>query len=120
MDFSGLTTDYTDYLKTAGSVSASKTEDAANAINKDSTDEEMMAACKQFEAYLLEQVFKEMEKTISFDDEEERSVPGLGSGGNALTEYYKEQTIAELAGQATDQGGVGLAQMLYEAMKRGQ
>lgn len=120
MDLSGLTADYADYLNMAGGVSASKTEDAANALNKDSTDEELMDACKQFESYLLEQVFKEMEKTVSFEDEEESSIPGFGAGSNAMTDYFKDQAIAKIASSATERDGLGLAQMLYEAMKRDQ
>lgn len=118
MDLSGLSMDYKDYLNTT--VSASKAEEAANAVGKGSTDEELMDACKKFEAYLLEQVFKEMQKTVSFDDEEESSILGFGSGSNAMTDYFKEQAIAEISENATDQGGLGLAQMLFEAMKRDQ
>ena len=122
MDMSGLTLGYTDYLSMAKDVSATKTENAANAVSKDSTDEELMNACKQFESYLLEQVFKEMQKTISFDDDDNKSSSlGFATGGdNSLTEYFKEQAIASLATKSTEQSGLGIAQMLYEAMKRGQ
>lgn len=117
MDIGNLTSSYTDYLQMQSNVSTSKVENTANGLNEDSTDEELMDACKQFESYLLEQVFKEMEKTISFDDDDEGSMFGSGSS-NALTDYFKDQTIAELAGSSTEQGGLGIAQMLYESMKR--
>lgn len=121
MDMSGLTLGYNDYLSMAKDVSATKTENAANAISKDSTDEELMSACKQFESYLLEQVFKEMQKTISFDDDEKSPSIGFSMGGDdSLTEYFKEQAIATLASDSTERSGLGIAQMLYEAMKRGQ
>lgn len=122
MDMSGLTLGYNDYLEMAKSASATKTENAANAISKESTDEELMNACKQFESYLLEQVFKEMQKTVSFDDDDGAS-SSLGfstKGDDSLTAYFKEQAIASIASTSTEQGGLGIAQMLYEAMKRGQ
>lgn len=119
MDMSGLTMNYTDYLSMTKDVSTTKTENAVNAISKDSTDEELMNACKQFESYLLEQVFKEMQKTISFDDDEKPSSLGFSTGDdNSLIEYFKEQAIASIASQSTEQNGLGIAQMLYEAMKR--
>lgn len=72
------------------------------------TDDEMMQACKEFEAYMLEQVYKSMEKTVIRAEEEQ----------NEYEEYFGDLRIQEFAKLATDQGGVGLAQQLYEAMKR--
>ena len=119
MDMSGLTSNYTDYLQIQNDGSTSKVQNTAKGINEDSTDEELMSACKQFESYLLEQVFKEMEKTISFDDEEdEGSIFGGSSSSNALTEYFSDQAIAELSNTSTERQGLGIAQMLYESMKR--
>ena len=53
------------------SVKNSKLEETLSNA-KDATDEEMMDACKSFEAYLLEQVFKGMENTIMKDEDEEQ------------------------------------------------
>ena len=72
------------------------------------TDDEMMEACKEFEAYMLEQIYKGMEKTIIRADEEE----------NDYEQYFGDLRTQEFAKMATDQGGIGLAQQLYEAMKR--
>lgn len=101
---------YSDYLDTSVADNAAVT----SATSKDYTsasDEELMDACKQFEAYFLEQVFKEMEKTIVKADEEDTST-------SQLEDYFKEETIKELAEQSTDQNSLGLAQMLYDQMKR--
>ena len=77
---------------------------------KNSTDEEMMEVCKSFEAYFLEQVFNSMEKTImkSKDD-------GMDTG---YVGYFKSMLTQEYAKNATEAGGYGIAQMLYESMKR--
>jgi flagellar protein FlgJ len=79
-----------------------------NLTNGTATDEELMEACKNFESYLLEQVFKGMEKTVLKSDEEENDY--LAQFGDKLYEEYAED-IAE-------NQSLGLAQMLYESMKR--
>ncbi len=77
--------------------------------NSSATDEELMEACKSFESYLLEQVFKGMEKTVMKDDEEEEN-DYLTQFGDMLYEKYAEDT--------TENQSIGIAQMLYESMKR--
>jgi len=86
-----------------------KAESIKAALNKsDATDEELMEVCKDFEAYLLEQVFKGMEKTVLKDEEEE----------NDYLMHFSDKLYEEYAKEATKGQGIGLAQMLYEAMKR--
>ena len=107
---------YSDYLNTVASNAQSTASNAAlsntlKSTGSSSTDEEMMDACKQFESYFVEQMFKEMEKTVP-DDE-------LDQGSNSqLLDYYKEQLVQKYAETATDQQSLGLAQMLYNQMKR--
>lgn len=97
------------YSKVGVTGSNTKTGQLEAALKKsDATDEELMEACKSFEAYLLEQAFKGMEKTILKDEEEENDY--LAQFGDKLYEEY--------AKEATKGEGLGLAQMLYEAMKR--
>ena len=59
-NISGLSNNYIE--------NAVKASDKINAIKRNSgekaTDEEMMKACKEFETYLLEQVMKEVTKTV--------------------------------------------------------
>ncbi len=89
---------------------ASKTSEIEETLkNSDNaTDEELMEACKSFESYLLEQVFKGMEKTIIKDEEEENDY--LAQFGDKLYEEY--------AKNASENGSIGIAQLLYESMKR--
>jgi len=72
------------------------------------TDEELMDACKNFESYLLEQVFKSMKNTVMKSDEEENDY--LAQFGDTLYEKVAED--------ATESQSLGIAQMLYESMKR--
>lgn len=111
MDINSLNA-YTDYL--SSSVSSNNTK-AANTVNKDysnATDEELMGACKEFEAYFLEQVFKEMWKTVKTEDDSASASIGT------LKDYFQGEFVKEMASQATEQQSNGLAQMLYEQMKR--
>jgi flagellar protein FlgJ len=73
------------------------------------TDDELMEACKSFEAYMLEQVMKEMRKTVRFDQDEEK---------NPYLEQFEDILYEEYAKSAAEDKGIGIAQMLYEAMKR--
>lgn len=74
------------------------------------TDEELMEVCREFEAYFLEQVFKGMQNMIPKSEED--------SSTSKLTEYFKENTIRQIASDTTKTQSVGLAQTLYESMKR--
>lgn len=112
IDVSGLSSAYSDYLATQ--VQNNQTDKIKNTASGDysnASDEELMDACKQFESYFLEQVFKEMEKTIPTNEDSDSSTSNL-------VDYFKDSTIQELASESTDNNSLGLAQMLYEQMKR--
>lgn len=112
MDF-GSISNYTNSIANQTSASANKISNLSNADMTGKTDDELMEVCKEFEAYFLEQVFKEMEKTTTIFRDEEKS-----DSTSQLVDFFKESTIAELAGQSTDQNSLGLAQILYDQMKR--
>jgi peptidoglycan hydrolase FlgJ len=98
------------YSATVGAASSKTNTDSIETTlkNRSASDEELMEACKSFEAYLLEQVYKGMEKTVLKSEEEENDY--LAQFGDMLYEEY--------AKDATEGQGLGLAQMLYESMKR--
>lgn len=84
----------------------------ATGQNKDATDEELMDACKQFEAYFLEQIFKQMYKSVE-------AINGESTDPQAsLVSYFRDSTISDIASTSVDTQSNGLAQMLYESMKR--
>ena len=115
MDITGLGS-YTDYMTDADRVAAenlqSKLENAAKSENVD--DDALFDACKQFEAYLWEQVYKEMEKTtkIFSDDKDEESY------ASNMTDYFKDTLIQQISEQTASGGANSLAHMLYEQAKR--
>lgn len=112
MDIGGISA-YTDYIKDQ-STSQTKLQDAIDGKDySKASDEELLEACKQFEAYFLEQVFKEMQKTVDcFKDS------SSANNSNSMVDFFKDNAIQELAAVSTETQGLGLAQMLFEQMKR--
>lgn len=112
MDYSNITGMYSDAYANAAKQSASKLKDKISGTDySKATDEELMNACKQFEAYFVEQLYKGMMKTIPKSEE-------ASNYTSTITDFYKDQMIQSIAEQTTEQSGLGLAQMLYEQMKR--
>jgi len=111
MDISNITSMYNDIYTSASNQSASKLENELNTDYSAASTDELMDACKQFEAYFLEQMFKEMVKTIPKNEESSSSTTGM-------LDYFKDEMIREIAADSTEQNSLGLAQMLYEQMKR--
>lgn len=113
MDISNLNSMYADYLSTttATTESATKLESTLATDQSDASDEKLMDVCKQFESYFLEQVFKEMKKTVPEEEYSSTSV-------STRLDYFEDQAIQTLASQSTDKNSLGLAQMLFEQMKR--
>lgn len=97
-----------DYASVYNDTQASGLENRLKTSNSDKmTDKQAMEACKEFEAYMLEQIFKSMEKTVMRAEEK-----------SEYEEYFGDMLIQEYAGAAMEQGGIGLARQLYESMQR--
>lgn len=102
---------FSSYLttQTENAVSSSKTSSLEGTLGKlssDTDDETLMEACKGFETYLVEQVYKEMEKSVKEEEEENEY---LSCFGDTLIEEYAKAT--------TESGSLGLAQKLFESIK---
>ena len=112
IDFSSINSAYSQFITDSA-------KSAQNAMMKSglktdytgASDDELMSACKKFESYFLEQCFKEMTKTLGKDEFSSAST-------TQLVDYFKDEMLQEAAKQSTEQNSLGLAQMLYEQMKR--
>lgn len=112
MDFSNITSMYSDVYANAANQSASKLKDKLNGADySKAADDELMDACKQFEAYFIEQMYKSMLKTIPQNE-------AMSASTNNMLDYFKDQMVQSIAEQTTEQSSLGLAQMLYEQMRR--
>ena len=69
-----------------------------------------MGVCKEFEAYFTEQVFKSMKKMVPESDEK--------SSGSSALDMFEDLLTQEYAKNGAENGGLGIAQMLFEQMKR--
>lgn len=99
---------------TANTSKTSKLEtDLSNTLKnglKDATDEEMMEACKSFESYLVSQVVKQVKSAVAPSQEDE----------NQYISYFGDMIYDKYAESLTESGTLGIAQQLYESMKRNQ
>lgn len=102
---------YNNTYAAAADSKANSLEDTLNSDLSKATDEELMNVCKDFEAYFVEQMLKAMQKMIP--DYEETS-----ASTKQLQDYYKDEMVKSIAESSTENGGLGLAQTLYEQMKR--
>jgi len=109
----GVGSDFSNYYTSATNASSEAFKSTLSNVSEKSTEDELLKACKEFEAYFIEQMYKNMEKTImSSDDEESSSI-------SQYKELFGSMQIQEYAKQATNQGdGIGLAKELYQQMKR--
>lgn len=100
------------YLQSMQNASAAKAEKLSSSLSNIekgiATDEELMAACKEFETYLVEQVIKNT-KSAMLDDEDSQG-EYMKMFGDKLNQSYAEMI--------TETADLGIAQMLYESMKR--
>lgn len=93
----------------ASTAKADKLSSSLDNLNEGTaTDEELLEACKEFETYLVEQVIKNTKKAMLQDEDSEGEY--MKYFGDYMTESY-----AELI---TENADLGIAQMLYESMKR--
>jgi flagellar protein FlgJ len=108
---SGVSSYYDTYTK--NNISADKMKDKLSSDYTSATDDEMMEVCKEFEAYFTEQVFKAMQKMVPESDDGSSSTSYVSMFKDTLTQEY-----ASLASESDGGKGLGIAQMLYEQMKR--
>ncbi len=114
-DINGLNaTALTDYaMQESKNASAEAIKNKIQSTSKESSDDELMAACKSFEAYFLEQMFKEMQKSVDALKPETSDRPT-----STLVDFFKDQTLQEVCSTSVDTQSNGFAQMLYENLKR--
>lgn len=79
----------------------------ANKTNQ--SDEELQEACKAFESYFIEQMFKEMRETLPESELIEKSQG---------EEIFEDMLYQEYANVASEGEGIGLAQMLYQQLSK--
>jgi Rod binding domain-containing protein len=115
MDLGGISSVYSNYLTSQASDNkASTLQSKLESSASSDDDEELKSACREFESYFVEQVFDAMlETTKLFSDDEDED--GYSS---KMVDYFKDFAVQELCDEVTEGDGIGLANTLYEQMKR--
>lgn len=101
--------DLTNLYASTATGSADKMKDTLSKDMTQATDEELMKVCKSFESYFTQKVMESMEKMVPKDEEESKS---------SEFEMFKSTLYQEFADAASEKGDLGLAQILFESMKR--
>lgn len=107
----------TDYISSiannALSESAASKASAISNADKAKDDKELMKACKSFEQYFIEQIFKQGFDTVLRADDD------MSASSKSLRGFYEDNLFKEVASGAVErEDGLGLAKMMYEQMKR--
>ena len=99
LDIKGLNaTAVTEFaMQESKNASSTLLQNKIQSTSKDSTDEELWAACKGFEAYFLEQMYKEMQKSVDAlkPDSNDKST-------DTLVSFFKDQTLQDICADSVD------------------
>lgn len=97
---------YDSYSRNLNNASASRINSQLGTLGNDSTDEELLNACKEFEEYFVQKIIEQARKSVAGEEEDGEYMKYFG---DTLNQSYAEAIV--------DGGGVGLAQQLYESIK---
>ena len=75
-----------------------------NGVSSDTSADELMQVCKDFESYFVEEVIKD-------DEDKDASL-------STMTDYTMDFAVEKVADELIDQVGGNFTQSLYEQMKR--
>ena len=76
----------------------------------DKDDEKLKEACREMEAYFIQELYKVMRKSTQLGE-------GIISKGQH-EEIFEDMLIEEQSKEATKAGGIGLADMLYKQLSK--
>lgn len=103
----------TNYSVDATDAAASK---VTSALEGAATDAETLEACRQFEAYMIEQMYKNMEEAAKILTEDEED-----DGSGDYVEMFSDNYYQDIAEKMVNSGqGLGIAEQLYNSIKEQQ
>ena len=103
------------FLAQTDALAGRRAEQAKAAAAKDysgSTDEELMDVCKKFESYFIEQVLKEVKKTVP------DTAFAQDASNKSMVDFFMDSTLQRVSENLQENAGLGLAQQMFEQMKR--
>lgn len=87
--------------------------DALNEAAEAKDDVKLKEACKEFESYFINYIFKQMQNSVYSINNGEGLIK-RSQGEEIFTEMLNEQ----YSEKATEQGGIGLANMMYRQLSQ--
>ncbi len=114
-DVSGINaTAITEYaMQESKNASSAALKNKIQNTSSESSDDELWSACKGFESYFMEQIFKEMQKSVDALKPETTD-----NSTSTLVDYFKGETLQDVCSTSVDRESNGFAKMLYENLKR--
>lgn len=91
---------------------ANKIQSSLNNVSSDTTEDELLQVCKDFESYFVEEVIKEIKDNLTLKEDEK------DSSLSTMTDYNMDIVIEKVADEVVDEVGTSFTQQLYEQMKR--
>lgn len=110
MDISSINSNIGNYINTVAKdkINEKEFETLLKEATAKQDDKALKEACQEFEAYYLQQLFKEMRKTVPESGLLEKS---------AGREIYEDMLYEEYAKEMSKGNATGLADMLYKQLK---
>lgn len=96
-------------LQSQIAVSRSQNHEFSQLKNKAQNPQKIKEVAQEFESLFVEQMFKEMKKTIKKTD--------LFNDNSSKNEIFDDMLITEYAKNASKTGGFGLAKMIEDSLK---
>jgi len=96
------------YGQTISNTNASSLQSSLGNVDKSATADELMSACKSFEAYFVQKVIEQAKQSLLENDEEDEG---------EYMKYFGDIMNEQYANAIVDSGTIGLAQQLYDSMK---
>ena len=91
---------------------ANKLQNSLKGVSSETTEDELLQVCKDFESYFVEEIIKEIKENLSpEEDEKDASL-------STMTDYNMDFVVQKVADQVVDEVGTNFTQQLYEQMKR--
>lgn len=99
---------YSTYGQAVTNAASSSLQSTLGNVNDNSSDEELMNVCKNFEAYFVQKIIEQAKNSIVGEDEEEQG---------EYMKYFGDMRNEQYANIIAESGSVGLAQQLYDSIK---
>ncbi|QFJ54961.1 hypothetical protein [Pseudobutyrivibrio xylanivorans] len=98
MDVTGMSTYLQTQYANQNKALAETTSKSISGISKDSSEEEITKAVKDFETYMMEKVIKQMKETVTMEEKDNDTM-------SMYKDLYLDQAITQIASQLVDEIG---------------